>query len=153
MVRVRTSTTWALVLPIMTACAASWMVSVSDIREWSCRSSVSAASSFGRPRESFWNWFFAIRKPPPFPHIRSRLMTNRLSNLGIFTALALSLSTPAIAADAVKVNELVIPAPIPDAQRDPTIHAARAFYDFWNNGDDALLNQAIAPTFTDGTLP
>ena len=52
-------------LPIMTACAASWMASVSAIREWSCRSSVSAASSFGRPRGSFWNWFFAIRKPPP----------------------------------------------------------------------------------------
>jgi hypothetical protein len=51
-------------------------------------------------------------------------MTNRLSNLGIFTALALSLSTPAFAADGVKVNELVIAAPIPDAQRDATIHAA-----------------------------
>ena len=80
-------------------------------------------------------------------------MTNRLSNLGIFAALALLLSTPAFAADGVKVNELVIAAPIPDAQRDATIHAARAFYEFWNTGDDALLKQAIAPTFTDRTLP
>ena len=78
-------------------------------------------------------------------------MPNRLSNLGIFTALALLLSTPAFAADGVKVNELVIAAAISDAQRDATIHAARAFYDFWNTGDDALL--AIAPTFTDRTLP
>jgi predicted ester cyclase len=80
-------------------------------------------------------------------------MTNRLSNLGSLAALALSLSTPAFAADGLKVNELVIAAPIPDAQRDATIHAARAFYDFWNTGDDALLKQAIAPTFTDRTLP
>ena len=80
-------------------------------------------------------------------------MTNRLSNLWIFAALALLLSTPAFAADGVKVNELVIAAPIPDAQRDATINAARAFYHFWNTGDDALLKQAIAPTFTDRTLP
>ena len=80
-------------------------------------------------------------------------MTNRLSNLGIFTALALLLSTPAFAADGVEINDLVIAAPIPDAQRDATLHAARAFYDFWNTGDDALLKQATAPTFTDRTLP
>jgi predicted ester cyclase len=80
-------------------------------------------------------------------------MTNRLSNLGIFAALALLLSTPAFAADGVRVNELIIATPIPDTQRDATIHAARAFYDFWNTGDDVLLKQAIAPTFTDRTLP
>jgi hypothetical protein len=74
-------------------------------------------------------------------------MTNRLSKLGVFTALALLLSTPASAADGVKVNELVIAAPIPDAQRYVTIHAARAFYDIWNTGGDALLKQAIAPDF------
>jgi predicted ester cyclase len=80
-------------------------------------------------------------------------MSNRHSKFGIFTALALVLSTPAFAADGVKINELVIAAPIPDAQRDATIYAARAFYDFWNTGDDALLKQAIAPAFTDRTLP
>jgi predicted ester cyclase len=31
--------------------------------------------------------------------------------------------------------------------------AVRAFYDFWNTGDEALLKEAIAPTFTDHTLP
>jgi hypothetical protein len=31
-------------------------------------------------------------------------MTNRLSRLGIFTALALLLSTPALAADGVEIN-------------------------------------------------
>ena len=80
-------------------------------------------------------------------------MTNRLSNLGIFTALALLLSTPAFAADGVKINELVVAAPIPDARREATIKAVRAFYDFWNTGDEALLKEAIAPNFTDHTLP
>jgi predicted ester cyclase len=80
-------------------------------------------------------------------------MTNRLSNLGISTALALLLSAPVFAAGGVSIKELVVAAPIPDAQRDATIKAARAFYDFWNTGDDALLKQAIAPTFIDRTLP
>ena len=80
-------------------------------------------------------------------------MTNRLSKFGIIAALALLLSTPAFAADGVKINEVVVAASIPDAQRDASINAARAFYDFWNTGDDALLKQAITPTFTDRTLP
>jgi predicted ester cyclase len=68
-------------------------------------------------------------------------------------ALTLSLSTLALAADSVQINDLVVVAPIPDAQREATIKAVRAFYDFWNTGDEALLKQAIAPNFTDHTLP
>ena len=68
-------------------------------------------------------------------------------------ALALSLSTPVSAADGVKINELIVAAPVPDAQREATVKAARAFYDFWNSGNGAVLTQAIAPTFTDRTLP
>jgi len=62
------------------------------------------------------------------------------------------LSTP-VFADGVKINELVVAAPIPNAQREATIKAVRAFYDFWNTGDEALLKEAIAPNFTDHTLP
>ncbi|SED87746.1 Predicted ester cyclase [Rhizobiales bacterium GAS188] len=80
-------------------------------------------------------------------------MTNRLSNLGIFTALALSLSAPALAADSVRIDDLVVAATIPDAQRDATLKAVCAFYEFWNTGDEALLKQAIAGSFTDHTLP
>src|SRR5467141_5212691 len=68
-------------------------------------------------------------------------------------ALTLSLSTPAFAADSVKINDLVIAAPMPDAQREATMKAIRAFYDFWNTGDEALLKEAIASNFTDHTLP
>jgi predicted ester cyclase len=80
-------------------------------------------------------------------------MKHRFSNIAIFTVLALLVSNPAFAANGVKINELVVAASIPNAQRDETVEAARAFYDFWNTGDDNLLKWAIAPTFTDRTLP
>lgn len=31
--------------------------------------------------------------------------------------------------------------------------SVHAFYDFWNSGDEKLLSQAVAPGFTDHTLP
>ena len=71
----------------------------------------------------------------------------------LLTALALSLATPAFAADSVKINNLVVAVPIPDAQREAPLKAVRAFYDFWNTGDEALLKEAVAPNFTDHTLP
>jgi predicted ester cyclase len=70
-----------------------------------------------------------------------------------FAALTLSLSTPALAAESIKINDLVVAAAIPGAQRDATMKAVRAFYDFWNTGDETLLNEAIAPNFIDHTLP
>jgi predicted ester cyclase len=81
------------------------------------------------------------------------LMSNRPSTLGFLAALMLSLSAPALATDRVKINDLVIASQIPEAQRDATVKAVRAFYDFWNSGDEALLKDAIAPNFTDHTLP
>ena len=71
----------------------------------------------------------------------------------LVAALTLSLSTPALAADSVKINDLVVAASIPDAQREATMKAVRAFYDFWNTGDEALLKEAISSNFTDHTLP
>jgi predicted ester cyclase len=72
---------------------------------------------------------------------------------GFLAAAMLSLSAPALAADSVKINDLVIAGQIPEAQRDAALRAVRAFYDFWNTGDEALLKEAIAPDFTDHTLP
>src|SRR6266404_6664967 len=71
----------------------------------------------------------------------------------LVAALTLSLSTPAFAAGGVKINDLVVAASIPDAQREATMKAVHAFYDFWNTGDEGLLKEAIAPNFTDHTLP
>src|ERR1700737_2013069 len=94
---------------------------------------------------------------PPHPHFRSKSMLNRplrvARGIELLAALTLSLSTPAFAADSVKINDLVVAAPIPDAQREATMKAVRAFYDFWNTGDEAVLKEAVASNFTDHTLP
>jgi predicted ester cyclase len=71
----------------------------------------------------------------------------------LLAALVLSLSTQVLAADSLRINDLVVAAPISEAQREATAKAVRAFYEFWNTGDEALLKEAIAPTFTDHTLP
>jgi predicted ester cyclase len=68
-------------------------------------------------------------------------------------ALALLPSASAFAAGRVEIDHLVVTATIPDTQREATLRAVRAFYEFWNTGDEALLKQAIARSFTDRTLP
>src|SRR3979411_3227052 len=77
----------------------------------------------------------------------------RARAIDAFVALTLSLSTPGFAAASVTINDLVVAAPLPEAQREATLKAVRAFYDFWNTGDEALLKEAVAPNFTDHTLP
>jgi predicted ester cyclase len=62
------------------------------------------------------------------------------------------LSYPSLA-DEVKIDDLIVATPIPATQRDATVKAAKDFYQFWNSGDEALLRAALAPTFTDHTLP
>jgi predicted ester cyclase len=76
------------------------------------------------------------------------------NNAAAFALLAaLTLSTPALAADGMKIDDLVIAGQIPPAQRDAAVKAARIFYAFWNTGDEALLKEAITPSFIDHTLP
>src|SRR5260370_27310635 len=67
--------------------------------------------------------------------------------------LILAMLSPALAADSITINDLVIADRIPAAQREATVKAVRAFYDFWNTGDETLLKQAIAENFIDRTLP
>jgi predicted ester cyclase len=74
-------------------------------------------------------------------------------SIELVAALTLSLSRPAFAADSVQIKDLVVAAPIPDAQREATMKAVPAFYDFWNTGDEAVLKEAVASNFTDHTLP
>jgi predicted ester cyclase len=80
-------------------------------------------------------------------------MITKLLVLGLCAALNLSLSVSALGADSVKIRDLIIAGPIPAAQREGTVKAVRAFYEFWNTGDATLLQQAIAEGFTDRTLP
>jgi len=74
------------------------------------------------------------------------------NRFAVVIALSIAQLTPALAAD-VKIDELVVGTSIPRAQRDAAIKAARAFYEFWNTGDEAPLKQALAPGFIDDTLP
>jgi len=59
---------------------------------------------------------------------------------------------PAAAAE-VKIDDIVVATTIPAAQRDAELKAAKAFYQFWNTGDESLLKASISPSFTDHTLP
>jgi predicted ester cyclase len=68
-------------------------------------------------------------------------------------AAAILVSTPAVAAEGVTIDDLVIASPLGDQQRAVLLKAVRAFYEFWNTGDETLLKQAIAANFTDHTLP
>ena len=69
-------------------------------------------------------------------------------------ALAMLLtSVPPAAADGLRIADTVVAPGVPAAQRDADLVAVRAFYGFWNTGDQALLDQAVAPNFTDHTLP
>ncbi|WP_375777611.1 ester cyclase [Bradyrhizobium sp. ma5] len=67
-------------------------------------------------------------------------------------AIGVLLAAPA-RADAVKIDDLVVATTVPAADRDATVAAAKAFYQFWNSGDEAALKAAIADSFVDHTLP
>jgi hypothetical protein len=62
----------------------------------------------------------------------------------IAISAALVLLRAASVEAAVKINEIAVAASIPDAERDATVEAARAFYDFWNTGNEIHSKHAIA---------
>jgi len=66
---------------------------------------------------------------------------------------SLVFSTAAIAADRVEIKDLVVAKTPSNEERETTLEAVRAFYDFWNTGDEVLLKEALSPTFIDHTLP
>lgn len=65
---------------------------------------------------------------------------------GVAVAAAL-ISTSAHSGE-VKIDDLITATTIPSAQQEATIIAAKAFYQFWNTGDEGSLTAAIAPSFT-----
>lgn len=65
---------------------------------------------------------------------------------------AMSIVTTATAGE-LKIEDLVVGTAMPQAKLDATIKAAKAFYQFWNTGDESWLRAALAPSFTDHTLP
>ena len=63
-----------------------------------------------------------------------------------------ALPTPTFAEE-LMIKDLIVASSVPAAQRETTITAAKTFYQFWNTGDESQLKTAIAPNFTDHTLP
>jgi len=61
-------------------------------------------------------------------------------------------SLTAVAAEG-KIDDLIVAKTIPAVRRDAELKAAKAFYQFWNTGDESLLKAALSPNFTDHTLP
>jgi predicted ester cyclase len=77
-------------------------------------------------------------------------MSGKPSRLVVIAALSIMMAAPALTAEGVHIDELLVATSIPESQRDATVKAARAFYEFWNTGDEADLERAIV---TDHTLP
>ena len=51
---------------------------------------------------------------------------------------------PASSAGNVKFDDFVVASTISEMERDATGKTARAFYEFWNTGDEALPKKALA---------
>jgi hypothetical protein len=49
----------------------------------------------------------------------------------------------------IKFDDFVVASTISKMERDATGEAARAFYEFWNTGDEALLKKALVENFAD----
>lgn len=83
--------------------------------------------------------------------------------LGTALALACALATaPPAAAEAVTdaqalkataPRELIVERSAPPAQLRAVLKPVNALYGFWDNGSPGLLHEALAPGFTDHTLP
>jgi predicted ester cyclase len=67
--------------------------------------------------------------------------------------VACALFSTSARGDEAKIDDLVVAETIPAAQRDAEVKAAKAFYQFWNTSDERSLKAAVAPSFTDHTLP
>lgn len=73
----------------------------------------------------------------------------------------LAFSTPALTAQVddraavalAEPQELIVDQSLPAASVSALLTPVDAFYGFWNNGSQALLDQAIGPDFTDHTPP
>ncbi len=71
------------------------------------------------------------------------------------SAAVLGTSLPAAAAtgDLVQPRELIVDKSLPAKQAQAQIRAARLYDTFWTTGDETQARDALAPDFTDHTLP
>ncbi|WP_437303099.1 ester cyclase [Sorangium sp. So ce388] len=84
--------------------------------------------------------------------MRKPVLISALS-LSLFAAASACYTQGAGAEDLPEPRSMVVDASLSKAQADAEILAARRFYAFWSTGDASYLDAAIAPSFTDRTLP
>ena len=58
---------------------------------------------------------------------------------------------PAPSAAGVRIDDFDVASTISQMERDATAKAARAFQEFWNTGDEALLKKVLDENFTHRT--
>ncbi|MFK3739187.1 ester cyclase [Massilia sp. TN1-12] len=75
--------------------------------------------------------------------------------LSVHGAASASTSTAAPGADAdlVQARTVIVDQSLPKAQAQAAMLAARRYATFWNTGEDRFAQAALAPRFTDRTLP
>jgi predicted ester cyclase len=78
-----------------------------------------------------------------------------MKSIHLFAAAALLSALPAFASDEalVRPQQIIVDRLLPPAQRDAEIQAARRYATFWHTGDERHARAALAPDFTDRTLP
>ena len=81
------------------------------------------------------------------------ITATKMRLLSIAIAVTASVALPAHAGELVQPNQLIVDTSLPEAQREAQILAARRYDSFWNNGDEQLATDALAPDFVDRTLP
>jgi predicted ester cyclase len=91
----------------------------------------------------------------PTEHSISLADFKDLSRRPVFTASGDVSVTPTVAADTalIEPHVLIADPSAPRAQFDTQIMPERRYDTFWNTGDEALARAALAPNFTDNTLP
>lgn len=91
-------------------------------------------------------------------HIMHASSIHRIASLGAGLLLALSVhgaasAAPVADADLVQARTVIVDKSLPKAQAQAAMLAARRYATFWNTGEDRFAQAALAPQFTDRTLP
>lgn len=96
-------------------------------------------------------------------HIMHTSSILRSASLGAGLLLALSVhgaasaststAAPGADADLVQARTVIVDQSLPKAQAQAAMLAARRYATFWNTGEDRFAQAALAPRFTDRTLP
>lgn len=71
----------------------------------------------------------------------------------LLTTLALGAADAATDEQLIRPEMQIVDPSLSAAQADASMLAARRYGSFWNSGDEALARAALAPNFTDRTLP